>query len=46
MNASDRRNEVSFVAVLVPGHVNDHYLDAEGPRIRGIPWRGRFGSRL
>jgi hypothetical protein len=29
MNTSDRRNEVSFVPVPVPGHVNYHDLDAE-----------------
>ena len=46
MNTSDRRNEVSFVPVPIPGHVNDHDLDAEGPPIRRIVWRARFGSPL
>jgi hypothetical protein len=46
MNAGDRRNEVSFVPVPVPGHVNDHDLDAEGSPIRRIMLRVRFGSPL
>jgi hypothetical protein len=42
MNTGDRWNEVGFVPVLVPGHVNDHDLDAEGPSIRSTMGWDRF----
>ena len=46
MNTSDRRNEVSFVPVPIPGHVNNHDLDAEPFPIHCIVWRARSGSRI
>jgi hypothetical protein len=46
MNAGDRRNEVGFVPVPVPGHVNDHYVDAERLSVSPVSWRSRFRSPL
>ena len=46
MNTGDRRNEVSFVPVPIPGHINDNYLDTEGPPLRRIMWRGGWIAAL
>jgi hypothetical protein len=44
MNTSDRRDEVSFVPVRVPGHVNYHDLDAERPSIPRIVLRSPYAG--